>query len=219
MTSFIGGPLDGLKFEGNEVNAIAEIVPVRSSIGVNRLFLHVPDKESCDKILRGELPKGQEKGARYFYERAFLKDRSVEFRHVSDVVFAQALKSENEPLNSEQLSQKQMIDNYAEQFGKQLEGKGITDRHQVYLIYRYETRTGAILVSSKSEIDTRVRVDIPGDKEAAHKMASGIYARNLIGNVQSAVKGVPLGWFNLQAQSGLEVRVIGFEIVVENPSE
>jgi hypothetical protein len=76
---FVGGPLDGLRCDHTQINAVARVMPVFTESG-DRQFLLMPPRDECEKVFRGELTKDQVQGPLHPYERVFTASGAVEYR-------------------------------------------------------------------------------------------------------------------------------------------
>lgn len=97
---FVGGPFDGRFFDHNQINAVANVVPVNGPSGMQQFFL-MPSPQECDAIFAGDLKKQHVNGPMNVYERAFLPGGGVEYRLSQEGSFDHALSSQGLPMSED----------------------------------------------------------------------------------------------------------------------
>jgi hypothetical protein len=214
---FVGGPLNDQTFDHNQINAVANIIPVFPESG-NRSFLLMPPLAECERILRGELSKEQAQGPLHPYERAFLPGGEVEFRDASGGAFDEAMQSRDQPLSAEAQARKQLFAQFADQFIEQLRRDEITGASEVSIVYRYVDQHGNALDSSPTSITPQTSVRFPGDVEGARRFASAAHLDALIGNINSLVRNAPTGILSFPEYPGVAVQIQSFELKIVQPS-
>lgn len=214
---FIGGPLHDQTFDHDQINAVANIVPVFTESG-NRSFLLMPPLAECERILRGELSKEQAQGPLHSYERTFLPGGGVEFRDASGGAFHEAMQSRDQPLSAEAQQRKQLFAQFADQFTEQLRRAKITGATEVSIIYRYVDQHGNALESTPTSITPQTSVRFPGDVKRARRFASAAHLDSLIDNVNSLVRNAPTCLLSVLEYPGLSVQIQGFKLEIVQPS-
>jgi hypothetical protein len=215
---FVGGPLDGERFDPAQVNHIARVVPVFSESG-NRQFLLMPPREQCEKILRGELTKDQVQGSLLPYERVFTTNGAVEYRDASDGTFQSALQGGDQPLGEEARARKQTFGELADRFIEQLRSVKLAGTTEVTIIYQCVDQQGNALPPIRTSITPRTTVRFPGDSVGARVFAAAMHMDTLVGNINSLVRNAPTGYVSFPEHPGIAIQIRGVELEIEGSAE
>lgn len=215
---FVGGPLDGQEFDHAQLNKISQVVPVYAESG-NRQFLLMPPRESCEKVLRGEVTKEQVQGSLHPYERVLTANGAVEYRDASNGNFESALQARNQPSSEEARARKQAFGELADKFVGRLRSTKLTGATEVTIVYQCVDQQGNAVPPIRTSITPRTTVQFPGDRTAARVFAAAVHMDSLIGNINSLVRNAPTGYVSFPEYPGIAIQIRGVELEVEGPVE
>jgi hypothetical protein len=216
MFTFVGGPLDGRKFDHLQLNAVGETIPVFTESG-NRSFQLMPPAEQCERILRGEIDLSAVAGPLTVYERVFTHGGSVEF-HVSSM---EALEEARSPqvLTPEAQARKRVFGEQADRFIEEIRGAAIDPGTEVYIVYECVDQEGNPAPESRLEMAAVTTVTAPGSEEWAREFAATVHRDTIIGNINSAVRHAPTGFTTFREHPATAVRILGFRLeIVPGPA-
>lgn len=213
---FVGGPLDDQTFDHNQLNALADIVPLSTESG-HRQFLLMPDLDQCQRILRGEASKGESAGPSHPYEREFLADGGVVYRDASNGTFDEALRAQSRPLTPEDQEQKAMFGLYADQFAERLRQAELSGATEVSIVQIFEDQDGTTYKGDPSSVTPQTSVRFPGDVDGARRFAAAMHLDALIKNIDSLVRSAPTGFLTFPDRPGRKFRIVRFELKIEQP--
>ncbi len=215
---FVGGPLDGQHFDHTQVNAVAKVIPMFTESG-NRLFLLMPTRDECEKILRGELSKDQAQGPLHPYERVFTASAAVEYRDASNGGFESALQAREQPLSEEARTRKQTFGELADKFIERLRSTELSGTTEVSIRCHCFDQQGNALPPIRTSITPRTTVRLPGDQAGARMFAAAMHLDSLIGNINSLVRNAPTEYVSFPEYPGVAVQIRSFELEIDQPAE
>ena len=215
--TFVGGPLDQVKFDHTEINAVSSVVPVFTESG-NRQFLLMPSPEVCDLILRGEASKDGPHDTLHPYERVFLPG-GVEYHHAVGGQFDAARRESSRALSTEEQALEQSFGEYADRFIEQLSTTELTGSTEVSILYRCVDRQGREVPPIRESVTPTTRVRFPGDKEWRREFAARAHLDSIIGNINSLVRNAPTGFVSFPKYTNGPVQIRGFDLEIERPEE
>jgi len=208
---FVGGPLDGLSFTHEQINQVADILPVYSESG-HRNFLLMPSPADCTRILRGEITKLDSQGARSTYEQLRKADGSVEY-HEAGGALDHALRQKDAPLSAEQEDLKRAFAATADSFIERLRSAGVTADTNVSLVRLFRDRQGNTFRAEPVSIAGRATLT-GFDPETAKQMADGMALDTAIGNINSLVRHAPTDYVDHPGHPSNVLQVYDFELLI-----
>jgi hypothetical protein len=215
---FVGGPLDGLSCDHVQVNAVARVMPVFTESG-SRLFLLMPPRHECERVLCGELTKDQMQGPLHPYERVFTASGAVEFREAGDGGFENALQERDRPLSEEARGRKRTFGELADRFIARLRGSKLTGGTELTILYHCVDLQGNAFPPIRTSITPRTTVRFPGHQAEARVFAAAMHLDSLIGNINSLVRNAPTGYVSFPEHPGVAVQIRGFDLEIEQAAE
>ena len=215
--TFVGGPLDQVRFDHTEINTVASVVPVFTESG-NRQFLLMPSPEVCDRILRGEASKDGPHDMLHPYERVFLPG-CVEYHYAAGGQFDAALRESTRALSTEEQALKQSFGEYADRFIEQLSTAELTGSTEVSILYRCVDRQGREVPPMRESVTPTTMVRFPGEQERSREFAARTHLVTIIGNINSLVRNAPTGFVSFPKYTDGPVQICGFDLDIEQPEE
>jgi hypothetical protein len=215
LATFVGGPLDQVRLDHNQINAVASVVPVFTEAG-NRQFLLMPPPDECNRILRGEATKGQIQGTLYPYERQFLPGRGVVYRYSDRGQFEEAMQPQP-PLSPEAQARKHSFAAFANQFIEQLKNTDLNEYADVFIVYLCVDKQGRDVTPYRVSITPTTKVRLPGDQEKAREFAVRTHLDTIIANINSVVRNAPTEFVTFPEQPELPVQIQSFKLEIEQP--
>ncbi len=186
---FVGGPLNDLTFNHEQINAVGMIQRTWSETG-GRVFLQMPSPEECGRLLRENLPKNAIQGGLHTYERIQLANGDVEF-HDAAGALGHAMREQHLPLDDEQRERKRLFGEYADRFQEQVRLFDLTPDSEATLVFVYHDRQGNTVRAAPQVITSTTRVEGFGDTELARQFVTAAQREALLGNINSLVRNAP----------------------------
>jgi len=208
---FVGGPLDGLSFNHEQINKVAGIVTPYSESG-HRNFLLMPSPADCTRILRGDVTKQECQGERTAYELLRKADGSVEY-HEAGGALGHALRQKNAPLTDEQVELKVAFATRADQFIEQLQSAGVTADTDVRLVRLFRDRDGNTFPETPTPITGKATFT-GFDPETAKRWADASALRTAIDNVNSLVRHAPTDFVDCPGHPSNVLQIYDFELLI-----
>jgi hypothetical protein len=215
---FVGGPLDGQRFDHAQLNTVATVIPVFTESG-NRQVLLMPPRDECERILRGGLTRDQVQGPLHPYERVFTANGTVEYRDASKEALENALPAGAQPLSEEAQARKQTFGELADRFIERLRSTKLTGATEVAIRYLCVDQQGNALPPIRTLITPRTTVRFPGEQVGARVFAAAMHLDALIGNINSLVRNAPTGHVSFPEYPAIAVQIRGFDLEIEQQTD
>ncbi len=211
---FVGGPLDGLVMNHEQINQVAGILPIYSESG-HRNFLLMPSPTECTRILRGEITKDECQGQRHSYEQFRKADGTVEY-HEAGGALGHAIRQPSLPLTEEQKELKQTFAEHAETFIQQVRSASITADTEVSLVRLYRDRDGRTFKANPVIISGKPTLT-GFDPERAKQFADAVTLDTVVDNINSLVRGAPTDFVDCPGHPSNVLQIFGFELLIKQP--
>jgi hypothetical protein len=212
---FVGGPFDGLSFNHEQINHVAEILPSWSESG-HRNFLLMPSPSECTRILRGEITRKDCHDPRHSYEQLRKADGSVEYHDAQGAV-GHAFRQQNLPLSEEQVELKKAFADIADRFIERLRAVAMTTDTTVNLVQLFRDRQSSTFRSAPNSIMSKPTLAGFGDSEATERFAAGVMLDTAIGNINSLVRNAPTDFIDYPGHPSGVLQMYDFELVIGKP--
>jgi hypothetical protein len=209
---FVGGPLDGLTFNHEQINQVADIVPPRQSESGFRNFILMPTPAGCTRILKEEIKKDDCRDTRQPYEQLRMADGTIEY-HDAGAAFGHALWQAEQPLTEEQQELKAKFAAIADRFIERLNESAVTADTEVSFVMLYRDRQGLIFRSEPVVISGKPTLT-GFDPEMAKRWADSINLETAIGNINSLVRTAPTDFVDFPGHPSNVLQVYDFELLI-----
>jgi hypothetical protein len=208
---FVRGPHDGLRYDHNEINAVATIMPILTESGM-RSFLLMPLPEQCQRILRGEASKDDPQDSLCAYERVMMRDGSFEWHHDPGRLDA-AVRERDQPLSAEAQDRKRLFGEIADRLISRVRSSNIRGDTEITLVISYVDAQGKKLPPQRESITPTTTVRAPGNRDAAARLVVGFHLDSIMGNINSLVRNALTGFIPTPGYVG-GVQICGFDLEI-----